>query len=254
MTAVRCRLPLTTTLTTAVTHATTTPLTTAVPHATTTTLAAAASNAAAPTPPTIYVVDDDASVRESLCSLLRSAGMRVEVFASALDFLAHGQPAALACVVLDVRMPGLDGFGLQERLSAIGQDTPIIFITGHGEVPMAVRAMRAGAIDFLNKPFEDTDLLNAIDLALSRISATSTERLALAELRARYDTLTSREKQIMAEVATGKLNKAIAYDLGVTESTVKVHRHNVMHKMRLKSIPALTMAMQQLRRAGAVQA
>ena len=204
-------------------------------------------------PPTIYVVDDDASVRESLCSLLRSAGMRVEVFASALDFLAHGQPAALACVVLDVRMPGLDGFGLQQHLSASGHEIPIIFITGHGEVPMAVRAMRAGAVDFLKKPFEDTDLLSAIELALSRASATSSERLELADLRERYSTLTLREKQIMAEVARGKLNKAIAYDLGVTESTVKVHRHNVMHKMRLKSIPALTMAMQQLKRTGAVQ-
>lgn len=204
-------------------------------------------------PPTIYVVDDDASVRESLCSLLRSAGMRVEVFASALDFLGHGQPAALACVVLDVRMPGLDGFGLQQHLSASGHEIPIIFITGHGEVPMAVRAMRAGAVDFLKKPFEDTDLLSAIELALSRASATSSERLELADLRERYSTLTLREKQIMAEVALGKLNKAIAYDLGVTESTVKVHRHNVMHKMRLKSIPALTMAMQQLKRTGAVQ-
>ena len=202
--------------------------------------------------PTVYVVDDDASVRESLSSLLRSAGMQVEVFASALDFLNHKSLQAFACVVLDVRMPGLDGFGLQERLSALGQDIPIIFITGHGEVPLAVRAMRAGAIDFLNKPFEDTDLLNAIELALSHLSSTSHERLELIELRGLYDTLTSREKQIMAEVALGKLNKAIAFDLGVTESTIKVHRHNVMHKMRLKSIPALTMAMQRLKSANAI--
>jgi two-component system response regulator FixJ len=202
--------------------------------------------------PTIYVVDDDASVRESLSSLLRSAGMRVEVFSSALDFLNHSKLHAFACVVLDVRMPGLDGFGLQDRLSAMGRDIPIIFITGHGEVPLAVRAMRAGAIDFLNKPFEDTDLLNAIELALSHLSSTSHERLEMTELRALYDTLTSREKQIMAEVALGKLNKAIAFDLGVTESTVKVHRHNVMHKMRLKSIPALTMAMQRLKSSNAI--
>nr|WP_319565340.1 response regulator [uncultured Rhodoferax sp.] len=202
--------------------------------------------------PTIYVVDDDASVRESLSSLLRSAGMQVEVFASALEFLDHKNLQAFACVVLDVRMPGLDGFGLQERLSALGRDIPIIFITGHGEVPLAVRAMRAGAIDFLNKPFEDTDLLNAIELALSHLNSQSDERLALTELRGLYDTLTAREKQIMAEVALGKLNKAIAFDLGVTESTVKVHRHNVMHKMQLKSIPALTMAMQRLRGANAI--
>lgn len=202
--------------------------------------------------PTIYVVDDDESVRESLSSLLRSAGMRVEVFPSALEFLNHNNLQAFSCVVLDVRMPGLDGFGLQDRLSAMGQDIPIIFITGHGEVPLAVRAMRAGAIDFLNKPFEDTDLLNAIELALSHLSFTSHERLEMTELRALYDTLTSREKQIMAEVALGKLNKAIAFDLGVTESTVKVHRHNVMHKMRLKSIPALTMAMQRLKSSNAI--
>ena len=204
------------------------------------------------TVPTIYVVDDDVSVRESLSSLLRSAGMQVEVFASALAFLNHKNLQAFACVVLDVRMPGLDGFGLQDRLTAMGRDIPIIFITGHGEVPLAVRAMRAGAIDFLNKPFEDTDLLNAIELALSHLSSTSHERLELIELRGLYDTLTSREKQIMAEVALGKLNKAIAFDLGVTESTIKVHRHNVMHKMRLKSIPALTMAMQRLKSANAI--
>ena len=203
-------------------------------------------------PPTVYVVDDDASIRESLSSLLRSAGMQVEVFASAIDFLNHGNLQVFACVVLDVRMPGLDGLELQDRLSSMGRDIPIIFITGHGAVPMAVRAMRAGAIDFLNKPFEDTDLLHAIELAMSRVNATSHERLETAELRRLYDTLTSREKQIMAEVALGKLNKAIAYDLGVSESTVKVHRHNVMHKMRLKSIPALTMAMQRLKSSNAI--
>ena len=201
--------------------------------------------------PTVYVVDDDASIRESLSSLLRSAGMQVEVFSSAVDFLSHGNLQVYACVVLDVRMPGLDGLELQDRLTAMGRDIPIIFITGHGAVPMAVRAMRAGAIDFLNKPFEDTDLLQAIELALSRVSATSHERLETAELRRLYETMTSREKQIMAEVALGKLNKAIAYDLGISESTVKVHRHNVMHKMRLKSIPALTMAMQRLKSSGA---
>lgn len=202
--------------------------------------------------PTVYVVDDDASIRESLSSLLRSAGMQVEVFSSAVDFLSHGNLQVYACVVLDVRMPGLDGLELQDRLTAMGRDIPIIFITGHGAVPMAVRAMRAGAIDFLNKPFEDTDLLQAIELALSRVSATSHERLETAELRRLYETMTSREKQIMAEVALGKLNKAIAYDLGISESTVKVHRHNVMHKMRLKSIPALTMAMQRLKSSNAI--
>ena len=196
---------------------------------------------------TVYVVDDDASVRESLSSLLRSAGMRVTVFASAQDFLSHHDRQPFACAVFDVRMPGIDGLALQDRLVALGSDLPIVFITGHGELPLAVRAMRSGAIDFLSKPFSDTELLAAIELALSRVSATALERLELTELRQRYEQLTTREKQIMGEIACGKLNKAIAFDLGITESTIKVHRHNVMHKMQLKSIAALTLAMQRLR-------
>lgn len=200
--------------------------------------------------PTVYVVDDDTSVRESLSSLIRSAGMLVEVFASPLDFLALTSFSEFCCVVLDVRMPGLDGLALQEKIVALGREIPIIFITGHGDVPLAVRAMKAGAIDFLNKPFVDTDLLNAIAVALSRVSATASERTELANLRLRFNTLTPREKQIMFAVAQGKQNKGIAYELCVTESTVKVHKHNVMTKMNLRSIAELTLAIQRLKNVG----
>lgn len=194
----------------------------------------------------VYVVDDDASVRESLSSLIRSAGMAVEVFDSPLDFLARDDLADFSCAVLDVRMPGLDGLALQTQLAERGKDVPIIFITGHGDVPLAVRAMKAGAIDFLNKPFSDTDLLQAISVALSRIRATSNERMEVADIRQRFDTLTPREKQIMFEVVQGKPNKRIAYDLDVTESTVKVHKHNVMAKMQIRSVAELTLAIQRL--------
>jgi FixJ family two-component response regulator len=198
--------------------------------------------------PIVYVIDDDASIRESLSSLIRSAGMAVEVFASPFDFLALDKLGEFSCAVLDVRMPGLDGLDLQDRIVALGWEVPIIFITGHGDVPQAVRAMKSGAIDFLNKPFDDTDLLNAITLALSRVSASSQERMELANLRQRFDNLTPREKQIMFAVAQGKQNKSIAYDLCVTESTVKVHKHNVMSKMNLRSIAELTLAIQRLKK------
>lgn len=197
-------------------------------------------------PPTIYVVDDDASIRESLSSLLRSAGMHVEAFESPSEFLALDTLKELSCVVLDVRMPEIDGLALQERLTLAGRTIPIIFITGHGDVPMAVRAMKAGAVDFLNKPFDDTKLLEAITAALSRLEKTSGERLLLTALRERFDTLTPRERQIMLEVAKGRPNKLIAHDLQVTESTVKVHRHNVMAKMQIRSLPELTLAVQKL--------
>lgn len=205
------------------------------------------TNNAASTVPTVYVVDDDASIRESLSSLIRSAGMAVEVFESPLEFLARARLSDVACIVLDVRMQELDGLALQEKLVERGGKIPIIFITGHGDVPLAVRAMKAGAIDFLNKPFNDTDLLQAISLALSRVSASSHERTELAELRARFDTLTPREKQILFEVAQGKLNKLIAHDLCVTESTVKVHRHNAMAKMQIRSVAELILAIQRLK-------
>lgn len=199
--------------------------------------------------PTVYVVDDDASIRESLSSLIRSAGMTVAVYESPLEFLALEQLSDLACVVLDVRMPGLDGLALQEKLAERGREIPIVFITGHGDVPLAVRAMKAGAIDFLNKPFNDTDLLGAIAQALSRVRAASRERTELADLTERFQALTPREREIMFKVAEGKANKHIAYDLGVTESTVKVHRHNLMCKMQLRSVAELALAIQRLKGA-----
>ncbi|NTV10736.1 MAG: response regulator transcription factor [Zoogloea sp.] len=203
-------------------------------------------NTAPPAPPTIYIVDDDASVRESLSSLLRAEGMRAVCFDSPVQFLAATGLDDNSCVVLDVRMPELDGLMLQEKLNAARREIPVIFISGHSDVPEAVRAMKAGAIDFLQKPFTDTDLLGAIGSALSRQAATADDRLAIAALRTRYEALTPREKEIMREVAHGKQNKLIAHELGVTESTVKVHRHNVMAKMRLKSLPELTLAQQRL--------
>ena len=206
------------------------------------------STNANPPVPTVYVVDDDASIRESLSSLIRSAGMAAEVFESPMAFLALDKLVDYACLVLDVRMPGLDGLALQEKLAESGREIPIVFVTGHGDVPLAVRAMKAGAIDFLNKPFNDTDLLQAVSHALSRVSAASDERTALANFRVRFDTLTPREKQIMFEVAQGKQNKRIAYDLNVTESTVKVHRHNVMSKLQLRSVAELALAIQQLKK------
>lgn len=204
------------------------------------------SHATAPIP-TVYIVDDDNSVRESLSSLLRAEGLVVEVFASPLAFLAVNTLAELSCIVLDVRMPELDGFALQHKLSTLGREIPVIFISGHGDIPQAVRAMKAGAIDFLRKPFDDTDLLRAISTALTQISDHSEEKLAVADLRSRFDSLTPREKEILFQVAQGKLNKCIAHDLGVTESTVKVHRHNLMSKMRLRSLPELTRVLLRLK-------
>lgn len=200
--------------------------------------------------PTVYIVDDEESIRESLSSLIRAEGMAVEVFASPLDFLKLEQLKAFSCVVLDVRMPGLDGLSLQDELLRRGWEVPIIFITGHGDVPDAVRAMKAGAIDFLKKPFEGFALMKAISSALSRVSNAADEKLASAELQARYDQLTPREKEVLSRVIQGKANKVIALDLGISESTIKVHRHNVMSKMRLRSLPELALAMQGLKRGG----
>ena len=208
------------------------------------------NSASAVPSPTVYVVDDDASMRESLSSLLRAEGMQVETFASPAGFLAAENLRDFACIVLDLRMPGLDGLALQEKLVERGTALPIIFITGHGDVPDAVRAMKAGAVDFLKKPFEDFQLMRAITAALSRVSAQFHDKLASAELLARFESLTPREKEIMFLVAQGKQNKLIAHDLGVTESTVKVHRHNVMSKMQLRSLPELTLATQRLKRFG----
>lgn len=199
------------------------------------------------TSPTVYVVDDDVSIRESLSSLIRAEGLAVEVFASPLEFLSLERLKDFSCVVLDVRMPGLDGLSLQDELARRGWEVPIIFITGHGDVPDAVRAMKAGAIDFLKKPFEDFALLGAITSALSRVSSEFHMKLETAELQARHDQLTPREKEVLMLAIQGKPNKIIALELGISESTIKVHRHNVMNKMRFRSLPELVIAMQRLK-------
>lgn len=201
------------------------------------------------TTPTVYVVDDDVSIRESLSSLIRAEGMAVEVFASPLEFLSLDRLKEFSCVVLDVRMPGMDGLSLQEELVRRAWEVPIIFITGHGDVPDAVRAMKAGAIDFLKKPFDDVALLQAITSALSRVSSEFHKKLESAELQSRYDQLTPREKEVLVMATQGTPNKVIALELGVSESTVKVHRHNVMNKMRFRSLPELALAMQRLKTA-----
>ncbi len=190
--------------------------------------------------PVVFVVDDDLSVREALSSLIRSVGLRVQTFASAQEFLAFERPNATACLVLDVRMPGLSGLELQRELSLRERALPIIFITGHGDIPMTVRAMKAGAVDFLSKPFREQDLLDAIAHSLERDGAARQQRAELAEIQARYDTLTSREREVIALVVRGMRNKQTAAELGITEVTVKVHRHNIMEKMGARSLPGLT--------------
>ena len=190
-------------------------------------------------PPVVFVVDDDSAVRESLDSLISSVGLRVETFSSAQEFLRHKLPDAPVCLVLDIRMPGRSGLDLQHELAAKERPTPIIFITGHGDIPMSVRAMKAGAMEFLTKPFRDQDLLEAIHEAIERDRATLTLRAELAELRARYDSLSPREREVMGLVVKGRLNKQIAAELGTAQITIKIQRGNVMKKMRTVSVADL---------------
>lgn len=199
--------------------------------------------------PIVFVVDDDLSVREALSSLIRSVGLRVQTFASAQEFLAFERPDATACLVLDVRMPGRNGLELQRELAQGHRPLPIIFITGHGDIPMTVRAMKAGAVDFLSKPFREQDLLDAIAHSLERDSEARQQRAVLAEIQARYDTLTSREREVVALVVRGMRNKETAAALGVTEVTVKVHRHNIMEKMGARSLPGLSGMVERLQPA-----
>jgi FixJ family two-component response regulator len=189
--------------------------------------------------PTIIIVDDDPGIRESLEGLLRSVGLQVKALASVPELVKEGRPEGPACLVLDVRLPGRSGLDFQRELVAANIHVPIIFITGYGDIPMSVRAMKGGAIEFLTKPFRDQDLLDAIQLGLADDRAWLDNEKAIAALRERLETLTPREREVMALVVTGRLNKQIAHDIGISEITVKVHRGQVMRKMKAASLPDL---------------
>src|ERR1700730_13086150 len=189
--------------------------------------------------PTVLVIDDDTDLRASVGRLLRSLGQDAQLFASISDFLKSDPPDGPTCLVLDIRFPGQSGLDLQRELAAADRGLPIVFVTGHGDIPMSVQAMKSGAIEFLTKPFRDQDLLDAIQLGLSRDRARRDSDLALAAIKERFGTLSPREREIVIQVARGRLSKQIAGDIGIAEATVKVHRSRAMRKMNLRSLPEL---------------
>jgi FixJ family two-component response regulator len=189
--------------------------------------------------PVVFIVDDDTSLRESLSDLFQSVGLRVKSFASAKEFMQNKRPSAPSCLVLDVRLPGLSGLEFQSELAKANIHTPIIFMTGHGDIPMTVRAMKAGAVEFLAKPFRDQEMLDAVQLALEKDRGRLKSETGTADLKSRFETLTAREREIMGWVVTGLMNKQIAANVGLSEITVKVHRSSMMRKMGAKSLAEL---------------